>query len=69
MMIDLISQAEPYFWALSAMLVPSLAVLLFAGLEPELAEVYLGESHLLAAAVAIAVIGVALAGQLSHALP
>ena len=69
MIIDFTSQTEPYFWALSAMLVLSLAILLFAGLEPELTEVYLGESHLLVAALAVAAVVMVLAGQLHLPVP
>ena len=69
MIIDFTRQTEPYFWVLSVMLVVSLAILLFAGLEPELTEVYLGEVHLLVTALAVAAMVVALAGQLQHAVP
>ena len=60
MIIDFTAQMGPVLWALIAAL-PVVALALFACVEPELAEVYLGDWQLLVATVTIAAIVIAVA--------
>jgi len=59
MILDFTTQSAPLLWALLAALV-ILALVLFACIDPELAEVYFGDVHLLVATLALAAIAIAL---------
>lgn len=59
MTIDFTAQTAPFLWAIVAALL-ILALVLFASLDPELAEVYFGDLQLLVATVALAAIAVAM---------
>jgi hypothetical protein len=55
MIVDFTAQTGPVLWAIIAALL-ILALVLFSCIEPELAEVYLGDVHLLVATLALAAI-------------
>lgn len=55
MIVDFTAQSGPVLWAIIAALL-ILALVLFSCIEPELAEVYLGDVHLLVATLALAAI-------------
>lgn len=59
MTIDFTAQTAPFLWAIAAALL-ILALVIFACIDPELAEVYFGDLHLLVATVALAAIAVAM---------
>src|SRR5262245_36516287 len=59
MIVDFTAQTGPVLWALIAALV-ILALLIFASVAPELAEVYLGDIQILVATLALAAIGIVL---------
>ena len=59
MIVDFAAQTAPVLWALAAALV-ILALLIFASVDPELAEVYLGDVHIFVATVALAALGMIL---------
>ena len=59
MIIDFTAQTAPVLWALLALLL-LLALVIFASIEPELAEVFLGDFQLLVAAVTLAVLAIAM---------
>ena len=59
MIIDFTAQTGPLLWAVIAALL-ILALALFASVDPELAEVYLGDAHVLIATLALAAIAVAM---------
>jgi len=58
MIVDFTVQSVPALWALVALLL-LLAVVLFACLDPELAEVFFSDSQLLVATVALAAVAIA----------
>jgi hydrogenase-4 membrane subunit HyfE len=55
MIVDFTAQIGPFLWAILAALL-ILALVLFSCIEPELAEVYLGDAQLLVATLALAAI-------------
>jgi hypothetical protein len=55
MVVDFAAQTGPVLWAMVAGLV-ILAVLIFVSVDPELAEVYLGDAHIFVATLALAAI-------------
>jgi hypothetical protein len=55
MPIDFIAQEAPSLWSLVTAL-PIIAVLISACVDPEMVEVYLGDSHLLVATMALVVL-------------
>jgi hypothetical protein len=55
MILDFTAQTVPLLWVLIAALA-LMALIVFACIDPELAEVYLGDWQLVAAAVALAVL-------------
>lgn len=57
MIIDFTAQTAPLLWAVVAALL-ILALALFACIDPELAEVYLGDLHILVATFALAAIAI-----------
>ncbi len=59
MIIDFTAQTAPLFWAVVAALL-ILALVIFACIHPELAEVYLGDLQILVATVALAAIAIAM---------
>jgi hypothetical protein len=59
MVLDFTTQSAPMIWALVAALL-ILALVLFACIEPELAEVYLGDVQLLVATLALAAVALVL---------
>ena len=59
MIIDFTAQTAPVLWALLALLL-LLALVIFASIEPELAEIFLGDFQLLVAAVTLAVLAIAM---------
>jgi hypothetical protein len=64
MIVDFTTQTAPVLWALLAALL-ILALVLFACIDPELAEVYFGDVQLLVATLALAAIAIAmLSGRL-----
>lgn len=58
MIVDFTAQMSPMLWALGVLLLV-LAVAIFASMEPDLAEVYLGEPQLLFAMITVAALVVA----------
>jgi hypothetical protein len=57
MIVDFTAQTAPFLWAIiTALLI--LGLVLFASIEPELAEVYLGDVQLLVATLALAAIAI-----------
>ncbi len=58
MIVDFTVQSVPALWALVAILL-LLAVVLFACLDPELAEVFFSDSQLLVATMALAAVAIA----------
>jgi hypothetical protein len=55
MVIELTAELAPIFWGLVALLLVAAAAIL-AGIDPELAEVYLGHSRWWLASVALAIV-------------
>jgi hypothetical protein len=53
MVIDFTAQTAPLLWAILAVLL-LLALVIFASLDPDLAEVFLGDTQILVATVALA---------------
>jgi hypothetical protein len=58
MIVDFTAQMTPLLWALAVLLVV-LAAAIFASMEPDLVEVYLGEPQLLFAMITVAALVVA----------
>lgn len=58
MIVDFTAHMTPFLWALAVLLIV-LAVAIFALVDPELAEVYLGDSQLLFAMITVAALVVA----------
>src|SRR6185369_17420202 len=67
MILDFTAQTAPLLWALITALT-ILALVLFASIEPELAEVYLGDVQLLVATLALAAIALVLVAVRSEAI-
>lgn len=59
MVVDFTAHAGPLLWTIIASLL-ILALVLFACIEPDLAEVYLGDVQLLVATLALALIAIVL---------
>lgn len=59
MIIDFTAQTAPVLWALLALLL-LLALVIYACIEPELAEIFLGDFQLLVATVTLAVLAIAM---------
>jgi hypothetical protein len=59
MIVDFTAHAGPLLWTIIASLL-ILALVLFACIEPDLAEVYLGDVQLLVATLALALIAIVL---------
>jgi len=58
MIVDFTAQMMPFLWVLAVLLVV-LAAAIFACVDPELAEVYLGDPQLLFAMITVAALVVA----------
>lgn len=70
MIVDFTAHTAPALWALIAPLL-LLALILFICIDPELAEVYLGDTQLFVATLALAAITVAVVSggaDMTHAL-
>ena len=59
MFVDFAAQTAPALWVVIAAVVV-LALLIFASVAPELAEVYLGDTQIIVATVALAALGIVL---------
>ena len=59
MIIDFTAQTTPLWWAIATALL-ILALVIFACIDPELAEVYLGDPQILVATLALTAIAIAL---------
>ena len=69
MIVDFTAQTAPLLWAIIAAFL-ILALVLFACIEPELAEVYLGDVQLLVATLALAAIAIVLlSARIADAAP
>jgi hypothetical protein len=66
MILDFTAQTVPLLWALIAALA-ILVLVLFASIEPELAEVYLGDVQLLVATLTLAAIAMVILAVRSEA--
>jgi len=58
MVVDFAAQTAPVLWGLVAILV-ILALVIFASVDPELAEVYFGDVQILVATLALAAVMIA----------
>jgi hypothetical protein len=59
MVVDFAAQTAPVLWGLVAILV-ILALVIFASVDPDLAEVYFGDVQILVATLALAAVMIAL---------